>query len=84
MQSEPPPQQGTIWLDGDKIWFTHPNHEILVNGRALRIPGGTISFPADVSGRTALLDILRRLRDLWAPGNEAERVRFAERFAKLK
>lgn len=81
---ELPRHYGTIWLDGDETWVTHPTQEVSFDGRSYTIRGGVICFPKHKVGREALLKMLRTQRDLWAPGDEAAlKRRLIERAEKL-
>jgi hypothetical protein len=78
-----PPSSGTIWLDGDEIWFSQPSKDFSINGHSYHIPGGATCFPREGIGREVLLGVLRKERDLWAPGDEAEvkaRIKQLQRF----
>ena len=66
-----PPSHGTLWLDGDELWFTTPSKDFSFDGRSYHISGGVVCFPKHKIGREALLKMLRNERDLWAPGDEA-------------
>jgi hypothetical protein len=73
-----PPQGGMIWLDGDEIWFSFPSREPTIEGRSYHIPGGAICFPKGKWGCAELLKVLRNHRNLWAPGNAAALIAYAE------
>lgn len=80
-----PPSHGTIWLDGDEIWFTQPTKDFSFDGRSYHIPGGATCFPREKIGRELLLNVLRKERDLWAPGDEATvKARLIEHAQKLQ
>jgi ferredoxin-fold anticodon binding domain-containing protein len=74
-----PPSHGTIWLDGNEVWFSTPSKDFSFDGRPYHIPGGATCFPREKIGRQVLLKILRTQRDLWAPGDkEALKARLIE------
>jgi hypothetical protein len=80
-----PHWHGTIWLEGDEIWFTQPTKEFSYDGCSYRILGGAICFPREKIGRKMLLDMLRKERDVWTVGDEATvMARLIERAQKLR
>jgi len=66
-----PPSHGTIWLDGDEIWLGQATKDFSFDGRPYHIPGSMVCFAKAKAARMALLNVLRKERDLWAPGDEA-------------
>ncbi len=66
-----PPSHGTIWLDGDEIWLGQATKDFSFDGRSYHIPGSMVCFARAKAAREGLLNVLRKERDLWAPGNEA-------------
>jgi hypothetical protein len=77
---KPPPHGGSVWLDGEKIWFTFPDIDVTIDGGSYHIPGGTINFPKGDFGQSELLRLLKRFRDLWAPGNAAALIDYAKSY----
>ncbi len=66
-----PPSHGTIWLDGDEIWLGQATKDFSFDGRSYHIPGSMVCFAREKAAREALLNVLRKERDLWAAGDEA-------------
>jgi hypothetical protein len=79
-----PASHGTIWLEANEIWFSFPSKDFSIKGHWYHIPGGAVCFQRDTGGREQLLKFLRKERDFWARGNEAEWIRLAEASQRTK
>jgi hypothetical protein len=66
-----PPSHGTVWLDGNEIWLGQATKDFSFDGRSYHIPGSVVCFAREKAAREALLNVLRKERDLWAAGDEA-------------